>query len=163
MRLFRRLLFNFGLITDLVDRVDGYESLRIGLLDKFHQLSVFVLVDDRDDLSAGGVVVGSRVFVESCAAVKVVKNVINDNIELCGDHADLSLYVKTKDEMVNYDAAEVGSENAENDCLCVVAQCRGQSDRNSGERTCFSKLNTEILIEDLCHDVKAARRSVVGE
>ena len=61
----------FGLISDFINRIYGYKSLGIGLTYKIHQLTVLVLIYDRNDLFSGGVVICADNLVKVCTAVKI--------------------------------------------------------------------------------------------
>jgi len=107
------LFFCFGLITDLADRIYRYKSFWVGLFDEFHKLAVFVLINDRYNFFSQDVVVRPRAFIERRAAVKLVQNVVNYNVKLRGENANLSFDVESEDKMVDNNSAEIRSEKAE--------------------------------------------------
>ena len=50
-----------------------------------------------------------------------------------------------------------------NDGLAVIAQRGGQSHGNTGTGHRLTKINPQVLVQNLCHDVPTAGRSVPGE
>ena len=160
------LLLDFGLIANLVDRVNGYEGLGIGLADKGHQLSVFALIYDGDDLFSLHLVISAGELVQRCAAVKIVKYKVHDLIELRRDDADSALDVHTKDKVVHHNSCEIRADNAEDYKLRINVLARERRDQrngNSRDGNRTTKLDSAIFVDYLGDDIHSARRSVAGE
>ena len=112
------------MIAHLVDRIDGYKCFGIGLTDEIHQLSVLVLIHDRNNLFSGGVFICTDNFVKGCSAMKVVEDKTYDLIRLRRDHTYSSLDVQGKDEMINDHSAEIRTEHTQYDNLRIIAKGR---------------------------------------
>ena len=158
------LLFNFRLITDLVDRVHGNEGLGIGLTEKCHQLAVFALIHDGDDLSSLHLVISACELVQGCTAMKIVEYKVHDLIELRRDDTNSALDIQTEDEVIDEHSGKISAEHAEDNHLGRIGnEHRGQRDGNSrdGDRT--AELYSAILVDYLGYDIHTARRGVVRE
>lgn len=59
--------------------------------DKIHQLSVLVLIHDRNNFFSGGVVICTDNFVKGCSAMKVVEDKTIDLIKLRRNHTNSCL------------------------------------------------------------------------
>ena len=107
-------------VADLVHGVDRHERFRVDTADEVHQLAVLVLINDRDNLAAGRVIVRSRDLVESRSTVEIVKNEVYNLIKLRRDDAHSSLDVEAEDKVINHDSAEIRTEYAEHHGLRVI-------------------------------------------
>lgn len=154
----RQDLFYLWLITKLVYRIYGDESLRVGLFDKIHQLAVFVFIDDRYDLGALGSVIRTKTLIESRAAVEIVEQVGNDLVVVrLRNDADTALDIEPEDEFIDDHSAEIRTEDAEHDGFRIVAESRGKGNDESRDRDRGSKLHLQMLIHDLGDDIESAR------
>ena len=160
------LILDFGLIADLVDRVYGHEGLGIGLANESHQLSVFALIYDSDDLFSLHLVISAGELVQRCAAMKIVEYKVHNLVKLRRDDADSALDVHTKDKVVHHNSCEIRADNAEDYKLCInvlAAERRDQRNGNSRDGNRTTKLDSAIFVDYFGDDIHSARRSVAGE
>ena len=154
----RQDLFYLGLITELVYRIYGNESLRVGLFHEIHQLAVFVFIDDRYDLGALGSVIRTKALVESRAAVEIVEQIGNDLVVVgLRNDADTALDIESEDKFIDDHSAEIRTEDAENDGFRIVADRGRKRNDESRDRDRGSKLHLQMLIHDLGDDIESAR------
>ena len=119
--------------------------------------TVFVLVNYRHDLHFCVIIVCSDAFVKSCAAVEVMEYKLHYIVDPGRDHADSALEIETENEFIHNHSAEIGSENAENHGLSVIADYGRERNDYSRHRNCRAEPYLQILTEDLSHDVKSTR------
>ena len=148
-------------VSDLVHGVDRHKRFRVNLADEVHQLAILVLINNRDNLTAGRVIVRARDLVESCSAVKLVEDEINDFIELRGDDAHSSLDVDTEYEVIDDHSAEIRTEDTEHHGLRIITECRCKRDCNSSDSSRASKIHSEKFVHNLRNDVESAGGCVV--
>ena len=97
----------------LMHRVDGHERIGIHLFQVAHEISVFLLIYNGDDLTEGVARVGPDGFHQRCAALQGVENVIQNLGFFLGYDADALLGIDAEDEMIHHDAVEIGAQYAE--------------------------------------------------
>ena len=123
----------FGLIAHIRNGVDRDERLRILAVHKIHQLLVFGLVHNGNDLAALFHIVGSEGFVHRCPAVQIVQDKMAQLLLLFGNNADAALDVVVKNKVIQHDTVKIGAQYAEHDGLFVVDQRGRQRHAHAGK------------------------------
>ena len=75
------LLFDFWLITDLIDRIHGNKRFGVHFADIVHQLLILLLIDNGNDLFAHHILVGTNGLIQRGTAVNLVKDIVHDIID----------------------------------------------------------------------------------
>ena len=70
------------LVLDFIDRVHGHKGLMVRFSDVFHELAVFLLVHDGDNLPAGLIVISTDQVVLAGAAVEIMEDEVRDLLML---------------------------------------------------------------------------------
>ena len=75
------LLFDFWLITNLIDGINGNEGFGVHFADIIHKLLILLLIDNGNDLFVHHILVGTNGLIQRGTAVNLVKNIMNDIID----------------------------------------------------------------------------------
>ena len=150
-------------VADFLNGIDGDKCVGIGGHHVVHQLFVFLLVNDGDDLFAGFSVVGTDAFVDGGTAVKIMENERENLVELGRDDADAPLDIHAENEVIQDNTAQVGADHTQHNSLGIVAKCGTQCNHHTGQGHCLTQIHSKVFVHDLCHDVNATGRSIVGK
>ena len=153
----------FGLVAYLVYRVNGNKCLGIGLFHEVHKPSVFLTVNNGDDLAAGLIIVSADDLIKRGTAVQLVQDEIGDLVELWGDNAHAALDINSENEVIDDYARKISGNNAEDHSLCIVANGGGKSHRNSRKGARAAQIHVQIFIHYLRNDIKPAGGCIAGE
>ena len=92
-----------------------------------------------------------------------MENEIPDLLLLLGDNTYPLLHIGSKNEVIQHQAAEVGTEDTENHRLHIIDEHRRQRYAHAGQRHRLPQLHVEILIQKFGHNIQAAGRGVAVE
>ena len=129
---------DLGLILHAGHIVNGNKSLGVFPVDKVHQLLIFALVHDGNDLVVLFQIVCTDGLVHGRTAVQVMEDELTQRLLFFGDDADAAFDAVIKDEMVQHDAVEVSTEDTQHHGLFIVDQGRGKRHTHSRQRHGFS-------------------------
>ena len=116
-----RFLSGFRHIIDLIYRNDGYKGSWIGFAHIIHEMAVFLLVHNCDDLLTDSIVVCADAVVDGCAAVQLMQDILQDLIMLLGNDANTPFDVDTEDKIIHNKTAKIGTQHTEYNDLLVIA------------------------------------------
>ena len=93
--------------------------------------------------------------------------VVDDELPQClfllGNDAHPALDAVVEDEMIQHDAIEVSTKNAQHNGLFIVDKGGRECHTHSRKRHRLAQLHVQVLVHDLCHDIQSAGGCVAVE
>ena len=95
--------------------------------------------------------------------MELLQDEIPDLVALLRYDAYPALDALVEDEMIQHDAVQVGTQNAQHHGFAVIEEGGGKSDAHAGGGHGLSQLDVQIFVHDLRHDIQAAGGGVPVE
>ena len=88
--------------------------------------------------------------------MQVVDDELPQRLFLLGNDAHPALDAVVEDEMIQHNAVEVSTKNAQHHGLFIVDKGSGKRHAHSRKGHGLAQFHVQILIHDLCHDIQPA-------